>query len=359
MGNKEIKVSIITVSYNAAGTIEQTICSVLEQSYKNIEYLIIDGNSTDGTQKIIEKYQDRLAYYISERDNGIYDAMNKGIFRATGEVIGIINSDDWYESNTVEKVVEVFNRSNAGVVFGEIWLLDHNEKRRRCTRHSILPPHPAMFVKRDVYQKYGVFDTNYKIAADYEMTLRFFVNGVSFEHIEDIFSNFRTSGISTKKKMQCVEETHQICLKYVNQCPDEILDIRMVEELYARNKLICISQDNPEKVRLALKRKFPQLEQGIVIFGTGSWGKELHTILQNCNVLIPFFVDNDDKKWEFEFDGIRVLPPEILKDIPAYVLIAVKKYREEICVQLQEYSNENLTVGMYTDLLEMVMKEMN
>ena len=188
---EDIKVSIITVSYNAVMTIEQTIQSVLKQSYHNIEYIVIDGQSTDGTQKIIEKYGNAIAYYVSEPDHGIYDAMNKGISHATGDVIGIINSDDWYESDAVEKVVDCFNRTDAGVVFGEIWLIDHNEKKINCTKHSLLPPHPAMFVKRDIYQKYGVFDTDYKLAADYEMTLRFVIDGVLFEHIEDIISNFR------------------------------------------------------------------------------------------------------------------------------------------------------------------------
>lgn len=356
MTDSETKVSIITVSYNAVKTIEQTIQSVLKQSYQNIEYLIIDGQSTDGTQEIIEKYRDSIDYYVSEQDSGIYYAMNKGILHATGDVIGIINSDDWYEADAVEKVVRCFNSTDAGVVFGEIWLIDHNEKKQGCTRHSKLPPHPAMFVKRDIYQKYGVFDTNYRIAADYELTLRFVTKGVLFEHIDEIFSNFRTSGISNIKKLECIEETYQINLKYADQCSDVIINKSIAEELYGRSKLTYISQNNPEKVIRILKKQFPEPERGIIIFGTGSWGKELHTILKNCSIDIPFFVDNDDSKWGFEFDGTGIFSPEILKEYQGFVLIAVKKYQEEIYEQLQKYSNGNLTVGMYDGLWEKVIE---
>lgn len=127
------KVSIITVVYNGAGTIEQTIKSVLGQTYKNIEYIIIDGASTDGTQQIVEKYVDKIAYYVSEKDEGLYYAMNKGIGKATGEIIGIINSDDWYDINAVKNIVGLFSKKDAEVVYGNTIVVaeDGTEKKNK------------------------------------------------------------------------------------------------------------------------------------------------------------------------------------------------------------------------------------
>lgn len=111
MMNENYKVSIITVVYNGAKTIEQTIQSVLNQTYENIEYIVIDGASNDGTQALVEKYVDNISYYISEKDNGLYYAMNKGIRKATGDIIGIINSDDWYGENAIKDIVDHFRET--------------------------------------------------------------------------------------------------------------------------------------------------------------------------------------------------------------------------------------------------------
>lgn len=357
MARHTIKVSIITVSYNAVKTIEQTIQSVLKQSYPNIEYLVIDGQSTDGTQRVIEKFRNEIAYYVSEPDQGIYDAMNKGLSHASGDVIGIINSDDWYETDAVEKAVDCFRESNAGVVFGEIWLIDPNGKKQSCTKNSTLPPHPSMFVKREIYQKYGVFNTNYKIAADYELTLRYWAQGVPFAHIDGILANFRALGISSVKKGDCIEETYQINLKYADRCMNGILNRDIAEELYSRSRLLYISQNYPEKIIRVLEKKFFDLDKGIIIFGTGNWGRELHTVLKNCNIEIPFFVDNDSKRWGFEWEGTRIFSPEILKDHRGNILIAVKQHQKELYEQVHRYTDGNLAVGVYDGLWEAAVQE--
>lgn len=357
MAEHTIKVSVITVSYNAAKTIEQTIQSVLKQSYPNIEYLVIDGKSTDGTQRVIEKYRNEISYYVSEPDQGIYDAMNKGISRASGDVIGIINSDDWYETDAVEKVVNCFEKKNADVVFGEIWLIDSNGNKRSCTKNSILPPHPAMFVKRNAYRKYGVFDISYAIAADYELTLRLLSKGAAFERIDCILSNFRTTGISSIKKRECIEETYQIQLEYVGRCPSEILNRDIAEELYNRSRLLYTSQYDPETIIEVLKSRFSKLSRGIVIFGTGNWGRELHTVLRSCNIEIPFFVDNDSKKWGFEWEGSKIFSPEILKDYDGPVLIAVKHFQKELREQIYRYTKGNSFVDVYDRLWEAVIRD--
>src|SRR5882724_3849250 len=170
-------VSIITIVYNGEEHIEGTIKSVLDQTYPNIEYILIDGGSTDGTIEIINKYRHAIAFFISEKDSGISDAFNKGIRRANGEIIGIINADDWYENDTVAKVVEQIGDSD--ISYGDLRLLkngktdfilkgDHNYLDREMTIN-----HPTVFAKRKCYEQFGLFDIKYKCAMDYDLVLRF------------------------------------------------------------------------------------------------------------------------------------------------------------------------------------------
>lgn len=351
----DFKVSIITVSYNAVKTIEQTIQSVVNQTYNNIEYLVIDGQSTDGTQDIIERYKDSISYYISEPDNGIYDAMNKGISYATGDIVGIINSDDWYETDAIEKVVNCFNHTSADVVYGEIWLINEKGDKERQTRKSLIPPHPSMLVRRDIYQKYGKFDLSYKIAADYELMLRFISKGVSFEHMDDILANFRVTGISNEKGWECAKETYEIELKYLDKCSRSFLDRNVAEEKYNKAKLLYISQNNPERIYRILNKKFETLENGVVIFGAGTWGRELYAILRNCNIPVKFFVDNEEIKWGLQLEGIQIFSPEILKNYNGYVLVAVKNYQKDICRQLTNLSNSMLRWNTLEELWDKVI----
>lgn len=204
----ELKVSIITVSYNSKNTIEQTIQSVLHQTYSNTEYIIIDGGSTDGTINIIDKYNEHIAFWISEPDQGISDAFNKGIHKATGDIVGIINSDDWYELDTIEKIVNEFKKnSEVGFVFGDQNYVDltgkllftqkgdsNYEKIIRFDMPSI--PHPTVFLRRQIYQKFGGFSLEYKTAMDYELLLRFFVNDVKGAYIPQVLANMRAGGES-------------------------------------------------------------------------------------------------------------------------------------------------------------------
>ena len=179
-------ISIITVCYNSANTIEETICSVLGQDYPNIEYIVIDGGSNDGTQKIIEKYRDKISVYISERDEGIYDAMNKGIQHAKGEVIGLLNADDLYAAqNVISKIANVFKESSIEACYGDLVYFSQNDPNRvvRYWKSSDYraglfsrgwnPPHPTFFVRREYYQRCGVFDTTYSMGNDVELMMRF------------------------------------------------------------------------------------------------------------------------------------------------------------------------------------------
>lgn len=182
----KIKVSIITTCKNSEATIEDTINSVLSQDYPNIQYIIIDGQSTDRTLEILNKYRDKISILISETDAGIYYAINKGINLATGDIIANLNSDDFYSDSTIiSQVVKAFENNAAEGVYGDLHYVDkHNTKKvirnwksgkyiDGMFLNGWMPPHPAFFVKREIYNKYGLFNTSFKSAADYELMLRF------------------------------------------------------------------------------------------------------------------------------------------------------------------------------------------
>lgn len=205
-----MKVTILTVVYNGEQTIEDTITSVIGQDYKDIEYIIVDGKSTDKTLDIVNKYSDRITKIISEKDKGIYDAMNKGLSLATGDVIGILNADDVYSNSTiVSSVVNLFLNSNSDAVYGDLVYVDRynlnkvtrNWKAGLYTRRSFLygwmPPHPTLFVKKGVYESHGTFDTRLRTAADYEIMLRFlYKENIFSAYLPQVIVKMRSGGVS-------------------------------------------------------------------------------------------------------------------------------------------------------------------
>jgi glycosyltransferase involved in cell wall biosynthesis len=179
------KITIVTVCFNSAVTIRDTIESVLGQDYMDIEYIIIDGGSTDGTMQIISAYKPRIAKIISEPDKGIYDAMNKGIELATGELIGILNSDDFYASSgVVSTIVNTYVQTRADIVFGDLIYVASEDTTRVLREYNAvnfrpwmlrfgwMPPHTATFIKRSIYEDFGLYAMGYKTAADYELFVR-------------------------------------------------------------------------------------------------------------------------------------------------------------------------------------------
>ncbi len=207
----ETKVSIITVCYNSEKTIERTIQSVLNQTYSNIEYIVIDGASTDGTLAIIDRYRntfgDRMIL-ISEKDNGIYYAMNKGIALATGEIVGIINSDDYYENDAIEKIVKQFKllKKEYVVIHGLTYAYNNNElkliaRMRPDKLEEEMGSHPACFVSKETYECFGTFNTKYSCVADHDLMLRLFkTNKVTFVFIDEHIANAELGGMSSSTK---------------------------------------------------------------------------------------------------------------------------------------------------------------
>lgn len=180
-----MKISIITVCYNSAETIEETIKSVQAQTYENIEYIIVDGNSKDKTLELVQQYPDVVTKWVSEPDKGLYDAMNKGIAMATGDYIGILNSDDtFFEPETIQKVVDFLVENKVEACTGDI--VQHKNGRiiRRYSskkwspaklKIGFMPPHPSIFFKKELFGSFGAYVLGYKIASDYELIIRYFL----------------------------------------------------------------------------------------------------------------------------------------------------------------------------------------
>lgn len=225
----KMKISIITATYNSASTVRDTFESVLSQTHKDIEYCVIDGGSKDATLDIIKEYEPRFngrMHWISEPDKGIYDAMNKGIHLATGEVIGILNSDDFYTSNNILETVAT-EIDGVDAVYGDIHFVKP-EDLSKCVRYyssrnfrpwamrfGYMPAHPSFYARREVYEKYGDFSLDYKIASDYDMMVRFFCkHKITTRYIQKDFVTMRTGGMSTnsvRNRLLITKEDAKAC----------------------------------------------------------------------------------------------------------------------------------------------------
>lgn len=205
-----MKISIITVTYNSAATLRDTILSVISQDYKDIEYIIVDGSSTDNTLSIIDEYRDRITKVVSEKDNGLYDALNKGLDMASGEITGILHSDDFFIDNTVlSEYAKVFRETGADAVYADLYYVDKlntdkivrkwhsGQYQHRSFYYGWMPPHPTFFVKTVCYKKFGLFDLSFKTAADYELMLRLILkNGITLSYLKKFTVKMRTGGAS-------------------------------------------------------------------------------------------------------------------------------------------------------------------
>jgi glycosyltransferase involved in cell wall biosynthesis len=203
-----LTISIITVAYNSEKTIRDTLLSISRQSYPNVEHIIVDGGSKDSTMSIVKEFS-HIHKVISEPDKGVYDAMNKGLRLATGDVIGFLNSDDMYTDNrALERIAQVFELKNTDSLYSDLEFFEGHAdnvvrvwnagliKRRRFL-YGWMPPHPTFFVKKEVYQRFGVFDLAFKQSADYELMLRFlYLHGISSHYLQGISLKMRVGGLS-------------------------------------------------------------------------------------------------------------------------------------------------------------------
>jgi len=207
-----MKVSIITVVLNNAEYIEACIQSVINQDYENIEYIVIDGGSTDGTIDVIKKYEDKITVWISEPDDGMYYAINKGIDMSSGDIIGMLHSDDLYiDAHVISNVVRKFGKDNVDSVYADLVYVERNNLSNivryydssvfRVSKFAYgwMPAHPSCFIRKNVYAKYGLYKTDYIIAADYELLVRFYAkHRVSYSYLPKVIVKMRSGGLSTR-----------------------------------------------------------------------------------------------------------------------------------------------------------------
>jgi len=218
-----LKISVITAVYNNHETIASALDSALDQKGDNLELIVIDGGSTDGTLKILERYSDRLAILVSEPDKGIYYALNKGIGLASGEVVGFLHSDDLLANeNVLNRVGEAFSDPKVDAIYGDLLYVSKDDPDRvvrywRAGNYSRarlswgwMPPHPTFYVRRSIYERLGIYDTEYLIAADYECILRFLGKGeVQVSYIPEVMVKMRVGGASNRSLKNILQKSKE------------------------------------------------------------------------------------------------------------------------------------------------------
>ena len=217
-------ITVITVVFNGAKTLRDTIESVMEQSYGNIEYIVIDGGSSDATIDILRQYDHVIDYWLSEKDSGMYDAMNKGIALGSGEYVGMLNSDDMFsEKNVLQEVVDRFCITKVDAVFSCLNIVDKDNLKKTLRKYrvtklnsallriGVMPPHPTFYCKKSCYEKGGIYKTDYKIAADFEMLARLLIRQkISWSFIDKVTVTMRSGGISNSGFMSSVKLNMEI-----------------------------------------------------------------------------------------------------------------------------------------------------
>jgi len=361
------KISIITVSYNSERYIEDAIKSVLNQTYDNIEYIIIDGNSDDGTLEIIKKYHDKIDYIISEPDSGIYEAFNKGIKASSGDIIYFLNSDDYlYDETSVESIIKVFRDDNKlDIVYGNIVIADEKCRYSHIFGRNMvlddfkkgyMPPHPGTFVRRGLFEKHGLFDEGYKICGDFEFMLKCFMHDSDkIKYINRTIAVFREGGKSSDYRYSKIREAEmkQIISKYFGES--------------AKGNFTESSDNTNALCRLWLETLLLE-EKGITrllkssnvkdaaIFGTRKIALYLYKDLLRENFRIVRFLDNNINMQNKRIYGINVEPPEWLakNHVDAVIVSIESSYGEEVIKQLHEITGDKLFIVSWKDLVRSI-----
>lgn len=218
-----MKISVITAVYNNRDTVAQALESALAQDHRDVELIVIDGGSTDGTLQVLQRYADRLAKLVSEPDRGIYDALNKGIAQASGEIVGFLHSDDLFaDSAVLSRIGTAFADPRVDAVYGDLLYVNKDDPRRvvrtwrsdefspRKLARGWMPPHPTFYVRRTVYQKLGGYDTSYRIAADYDCVLRLLGRGqVRSVYIPEVLVKMRVGGASNRSLKNILRKSRE------------------------------------------------------------------------------------------------------------------------------------------------------
>lgn len=331
------EISIITACYNAEKTIEQTIQSVVNQTYDNLEYIIVDGASTDRTMEIVNKYKDYIDIIISEPDNGIYDAFNKGIKAATGDYINFMNADDYFSNNNVIKEVTASIDKDIKMIYGKVRAIDESSGEWHYRGHQLqlndlklgdMFPHQGAFVSRDLFLEYNFFDTKYKMLADVDFSIKCFKkHEQSTKFLNTIIADFRLGGMSSNHKYLNVfhEENKAIHLEHFNFVPQYTVNYF--------NNLNLITSDQYYKQWLKLKilnspqycKRFNFYGERIGIFGTKQLSVMMYHELCSFNNQLTCFIDNNiDLQGEL-LNALPIVPMTDLHNLDT-IIICVERF---------------------------------
>ncbi|MED5098986.1 glycosyltransferase [Niallia circulans] len=366
MRNNNTKISIITACFNSEKYIEQTIQSVINQTYKNIEYIIIDGGSTDKTLDIIEDYIHYIDIIVSEKDEGIYDAFNKGINLSSGDYIYFLNSDDYlYDKDVIFNVVEESRKYlDIKLLYGNV--LSVNEQNGYCkligeelTIESLkmdrMPSHQGIFMKRELFFENGLFDKKYKISADFDLLIKVFKQyNLSSIYIDKIISVFRTVGYSSSlKNMRLLkEERNNILKKHFNISKKSYSSIE--DSIFYYKKWIEHMLIREESITKILKDRGIN---NVVIFGTTELSLYLINDLKKSKIEVKALLDNSPKRQNLMISNIPIFSPDWLSenqgDIDLILLSFEGNYEKEVTDQIyQIYGTNEVEVISWKEIVE-------
>ncbi len=351
------QITVITVVYNAVETIENTIRSVINQKCHDLEYIIVDGGSTDGTLDIIKKYDFYVDRWISEPDAGIYDAMNKGVAMATGDIIAFLNANDMYVPGALEYVEQQFMNNEIQVLWTRVRyskngsMLESNSVELKILPYGMAGCHQGVYASKQIFDDIGGFDAQYKISADYDWLLRVYKKGSVIYCSDEITAIYDRSGVSSNNVQLLRKESKEIAMKYA--CNDEMCKkiIRHYQKLefYRRfnsGEIICMTQNDTKFL----------MGQNVILFGIGKMGKECTKILKQNNVELYYFTDNDFKTWGTIIDGKKVISPSDINLQEDVIVIASTKYEQEIMEQLHSMGMKHNRIVLYSDIRNNILE---
>lgn len=328
-----MKITVITVCFNSAKTIERAIQSVISQDYPDKEYIIVDGGSTDGTLDIIKKYEHSITRWVSGKDEGIFDAMNKGIGMAKGDVIAFLNSDDWYMESALSEVQEMFMEKECDCVCcdnyvirkdGSLVYYDVSDIPLEDMFKRMIYYHSAIFARTEFFSRENNFDLKYKIAADYDWMLRVMEQGARIQYLHKPVFTFCYGGVSSVNEVACAREAREIAIRHLPKNRKEYR--QKIDERYFR---IAMQGAGREEVfrsfKAVISNGYP-----VILWGAGKRGKQCLTWMQKNGIQVIAIVDSDMDNWRNTVQGVQIHSPQFLQSKTCNVIITPAKYIAEI-----------------------------
>lgn len=341
-----MRITVITVCLNSAETIEKTVKSVAAQECSELEYIVVDGGSTDGTLDILKNYKSAIDILVSEPDQGIFDAMNKGIGLSTGDVIAFLNSDDWYEKDALKIVEESFDDNSCDCVCcdnyvvrkgGDTVYYNGTQEPIQNVYFRMIYFHSAIFCKRQFFKKKGNFNLKYKIAADYEWFLRTIKQGAKVHTIHKPVFTFSYGGISSVNDIECGKEAREIALFHLPPSMQEYKD--KIEDRF-REVIFCATD------YAVLRTKFLQIlsDETIILWGAGVRGKQCAEWFYKMGFRVEAIVDSNQELWGKTEKMIKIHSPRILGNKASNLIITPDKYVEDIMETVRNIGNEKIHI---------------